>query len=173
MIANIEEIKKIDKLKTIDDDLLKLKLEAIETFIRGSYTNNKFYNRNIKFKAETSNNKVLAVHPYLKVGDTIEIVEGPNVGLYVVKAISETEMTLDKELFDFNNNYIVKVEYPADVKQGCLDMLEWVFGAKSKVGLKSETLSRHSVTYEDSASFVNGYPTSLLGFLEPYRKMRF
>lgn len=173
MIANIEEIKKIDKLKGIDDDLLNLKLKAIETFIRGSYTNNKFYNRDIKFKAETSNNKVLAVHPYLKAGDTIEIVEGPNVGLYVVKAISETEMTLDKEIFDFNDNYIVKVEYPADVKLGCLDMLEWVFGAKSKVGLKSETLSRHSVTYEDSANFVNGYPKSLLGFLDNYRKPRF
>lgn len=173
MIATIEELKKIDKFKTVDDDLLIQKLEAIETFIRGSYTNNKFYNRHVKFKAQSSNNKILAVHPYLKVGDTIEIVESPNQGLYVIKAISETEMTLDKEIFNFNSNYIIKVEYPADVKFGCLDILEWVFGAKSKVGLKSETLSRHSVTYEDSASFVNGYPKSLLGFLEPYRKMRF
>ena len=173
MIASIEEIKQIDKLKKFDDDLLKTKLEAIETFIRGSYTNNKFYDRNVKYKAESSNNKILAVHPYLKVGDTIEIVEGPNIGLYVVKAISETEITLDKELFDCKSNYIVKVKYPADVKLGCLDMLEWVFGAKSKVGLKSETISRHSVTYEDSASFVDGYPKSLLGFLEPYRKVRF
>lgn len=173
MIADLQRLKQIDKLKTVDDHLLIEKLEAIETFIRGSYTNNKFYNRHVKFKAKSSNNKVLAVHPYLKVGDTIEIVESPNQGLYVIKEISETEMTLDKELFDFNSNYIIKVEYPADVKQGCLDMLEWVFGAKSKVGLKSETISRHSVTYEDSASFIDGYPVSLLGFLESYRKMRF
>lgn len=173
MIADLQRLKQIDKLKTVDDHLLIEKLEAIETFIRGSYTNNKFYNRHVKFKAKSSNNKVLAVHPYLKVGDTIEIVESPNQGLYVIKEISETEITLDKELFDFNSNYIIKVEYPADVKQGCLDMLEWVFGAKSKVGLKSETISRHSVTYEDSASFIDGYPVSLLGFLEPYRKMRF
>lgn len=173
MIADLQRLKQIDKLKTVDDHLLIEKLEAIETFIRGSYTNNKFYNRHVKFKAKSSDNKVLAVHSYLKVGDTIEIVESPNQGLYVIKEISETEMTLDKELFDFNSNYIIKVEYPADVKQGCLDMLEWVFGAKSKVGLKSETISRHSVTYEDSASFIDGYPVSLLGFLEPYRKMRF
>lgn len=173
MIATIEELKKIDKFKTVDENLLKSKLEAIETFIRGNYTHNKFYNKNVKFKAESSNNKILTVHSYLRVGDTIEIVEGPNKGLYVIKEISETEMTLDKDLFNFVSNYIVKVEYPADVKQGCLDMLKWIFGPKSKVGLKSETLSRHSVTYEDSANFVSGYPKSLLGFLDDYISIGF
>lgn len=173
MLFDREEIDKIVELKDIDNDLLIKKLEVIETFIRGNYTNNKFYNRFVKFKAQTSQNKILAVHPYLKVGDTIEILESPNAGLYVIKEILETEMVLDKDLFDFNSNYIIKVEYPEDVKEGCIDMLKWFYGAKNKVGLKSETLSRHSVTYEDSANFVNGYPTSLLGFLEPYRKMRF
>ncbi|MCQ2754841.1 MAG: hypothetical protein MJ231_07320 [bacterium] len=171
MIATIDEIKKNSKLAKIDDNLLENKLKAIETFIRGNYTNNKFYNRHIKFHCNSINNRLLTDNPFLKVGDTIEIAESPNEGLYTIKSIEDGTITLDRYVFDFYN-YVIKVEYPEDVKQGALDMLEWEFGAKEKVGLKSETISRHSVTYEDSANFVSGYPISILGFLEPYKKMR-
>ena len=173
MIASKEEIRTRKKLEKIDIDILVNKLSSIETFIRGSYTNNKFQNRNIKFYAESEGNKLYSVHPYLRVNDTIEIASGPNTGLYVIKSITNEYIELDKELFNFDCNYIIKIEYPLDVKDGCLDILEWEFGAKNKVGIKSESLSRHSVTYEDSSTFIDGYPVSLLGFLEPYRQMRF
>ena len=173
MIASKEEILKRKKLEKLDINVLIQKLSSIETFIRGSYTNNKFQNRNVKFYAESKGNKLYSTHPYLKVNDTIEIAKGPNVGLYVIKNITSDYIELDKDLFDFNNNYIIKIEYPLDVVDGCLDILEWNYGPKSKVGIKSETLSRHSTTYEDSSTFIDGYPKSLLGFLEPYRQMRF
>ena len=45
---------------------------------------------------------------------------------------------------------------------------------RSKTGIKSETLSRHSVTYYDMdhENSLDGYPASLVGFLEPYKQMR-
>ena len=51
----------------------------------------------------------------------------------------------------------------------------WEIENRSKVGIKSETLSRHSVTYFDldKTNQVMGYPVSLLGFLEKYKKVRF
>lgn len=44
-----------------------------------------------------------------------------------------------------------------------------------KAGIASETISRHSVTYRDetTTNFTNGYPSSLMGFLLPYKKARF
>ena len=48
---------------------------------------------------------------------------------------------------------------------------------KNKIGegVKSETLSRYSVTYfdQDANNQVMGYPVALLGFLKPYMKARF
>ena len=46
---------------------------------------------------------------------------------------------------------------------------------RDKVGIKSESISRHSVTYYDvnEENQVMGYPVSLLGFLKPYIKARF
>lgn len=173
MIATKEKIKERKNLENIDIEVLVSKLSSIETFIRGSYTNNKFQNRNIKYHAKSKDNKLLGSFSYLKVNDTVEIADGVNKGLYVVKAVSDTEITLDKELFEINDNYIIKIEYPLDVVEGCLDILEWNYGPKEKVGIKSETISRHSVTYEDSANFVDGYPVSLLGFLGPYKNPRF
>ena len=45
----------------------------------------------------------------------------------------------------------------------------------NEVGVQSETISRHSVTYfnMDGDNSIMGYPKSLLGFLKPYKKARF
>lgn len=61
------------------------------------------------------------------------------------------------------------------MKAGVLNLLKWEVEHRDKVGVKSETLSRHSVTYydQDANNTVMGYPVSLLGFLAPYRKARF
>ena len=44
-----------------------------------------------------------------------------------------------------------------------------------KVGVQSETISRHSVTYFnlDGDNSSMGFPKSLTGFLKPYMKARF
>lgn len=51
----------------------------------------------------------------------------------------------------------------------------WEATMRDKVGVASETLSRHSVTYfaQDAGNQLMGYPVTLLGFLKPFTKARF
>ena len=43
-----------------------------------------------------------------------------------------------------------------------------------KIGISSETLSRHSVSYaQPSSDSIGGYPSYLMSFLKPYMKARF
>ena len=78
-------------------------------------------------------------------------------------------------MYDTPYNMLTKVVYPVDVQKGVIDLMIWEVKNRAKVGIKSETLSRHSVTYyeQDSENQVMGYPVSLLGFLKPYVKPRF
>lgn len=77
-----------------------------------------------------------------------------------------------------NNNFqrcLIDGEYPPDVKMGVVNMLQWDIDNRGKVGIQSETISRHSVTYfnMDGENSLMGYPKSLLGFLKPYMRARF
>lgn len=76
---------------------------------------------------------------------------------------------------DFKRCLTAEGEYPADVKMGVVNMLKWDLENRDKVGVQSETLSRHSVTYfnMDGDNSSMGYPKSLLGFLKPYKRARF
>ena len=62
-----------------------------------------------------------------------------------------------------------------DVVMGTINMMKWDLDNRDKVGIQSETISRHSVTYfnmdGDKSSMC--YPKSLLCFLVPYKKARF
>lgn len=42
---------------------------------------------------------------------------------------------------------VTKVVYPMDVKMGAANMLKWDLENRVKVGIQSETISRHAVTY--------------------------
>lgn len=153
---------------------LEAKLQALETLIR-KYTNNNFQVRAIRSQSEILDNKILSPPKHLKVGDTIQISESLlNNGIYTVKEISDG-MTVTGELFDCTKNLITKVEYPPDVVMGVVDMLKWDLQNRRKVGIQSETISRHSVTYfnMDGDNSSIGYPKSLTGFLKPYMKARF
>lgn len=88
--------------------------------------------------------------------------------------IMDNRITLDKELINESHILLTKVMYPDDVIDCCINLCEWEIKNRGKVGVKSETLSRHSVTYfdQDVNNQVNGYPVSLLGCLKPYRKAR-
>lgn len=67
------------------------------------------------------------------------------------------------------------IEYPADVKMGVVNLMKWELGNRDKVGIASESISRHSVTYVDqtAGNTIAGYPAALMGFLRPYIKARF
>lgn len=175
MVVEVEELTAMQEFKGLDSDMLSMKLKAVESLIR-SYTNNNFQNRTMRIEAPTINGSVLGHSPFFRVGDTVQISQSMvNDGLYVIDEITDTSIRLDGDLFDFPLNIITKVIYPADVQKGVVDLMIWERENRQKVGIKSETLSRHSVTYydQDSNNQVMGYPVSLLGFLKPYMRPRF
>lgn len=180
MILNIFDTTYINYLQIIgsadiDSESALGRLDAIEQMIR-KYTNNNFQNRNIRFSAPSNDRTLYGVSPFIREGDTIQISESQvNDGLYVVADVLEDSILVDKRLFTVDHNLVTKVEYPADIKMGVVNLLKWEINNRDKVGIKSETLSRHSVTYfdQDASNQAMGYPISLLGFLEPYKKARF
>lgn len=177
MILSIDEIMQLPEFKGQDESVIKTKLEAVENLIR-AYTNNNFQNRNIRFVANSAADRIYGLSEYMKVGDTVQISQSlVNNGLYVITEINTDEdwIRVDKELFTFDYNLVTKVEYPQDIKMGVINLLKWEIENRSKVGIKSETLSRYSVTYydQDSNNSVMGYPVALLEFLKPYMKARF
>lgn len=160
------------------DQALEARLQALEMLIRG-YTNNNFQKRPFRAVAvavaEGNRLLVSGATPF-KAGDTLEITESEfNGGLVTVAAVSDGAITVSEELYDESGVVITKVIYPADVKQGVARMLQWQLDNGDKVGVQSETISRHSVTYfnMDGDNSSMGFPKSLLGFLKPYRKAKF
>ena len=99
-----------------------------------------------------------------------------NEGLYTVKEAEKDIFTVNETVLDEGRVFCTKIEYPKDVQMGgVINMLKWDLENRDKVGIQSETLSRHSVTYfnMDGDNSSMGYPKSLLGFLKPYMKARF
>ena len=174
MIISVEELRKfIDT--TLEDSVLEAKLQALELLIR-KHTNNNFQNRGIRFKCPIMQTKLYLATPFLKVGDTIQISESIySDGIYEIKAVEEEFVVLNKPLFDEAEVLVTNVEYPMDVVMGAINMMKWDLENRDKVGIQSETISRHSVTYfnMDGDNSSMGYPKSLLGFLVPYKKARF
>lgn len=175
MIISVGEFKALFPHYTdISDNMLELKLNAVENLIR-TYTNNNFQWRNCRFSV-SSDTALLDVKEYFNVGDTVQITESENNdGIYVIKNIENRRMVLNKNLLPSENNLVTLIKYPPDIIAGAINMLKWDFENRDKVGIQSETISRHSVTYfnMDGDNSVMGYPKSLLGFLKPYIKARF
>ena len=173
MIISVEEAKELITFDNWTDTKIERKLKAIEQVIR-TYTNNNFQQRSYRRTADIIGSLFVAdaLIPF-DVGDTVQISEsGLNKGLYTVAEVDDATFTVNENVKDENDVLVTKVAYPDDVIDCCLNMLEWELKNRSKVGIKSETLSRHSVTYEDSNSFFMGYPKGLLGCLSLYRKAR-
>lgn len=175
MIVSVDKVISLPEFQGMDAEVIQNKLDALEVLIR-KYTNNNFQNRNIRFLASSVGDKINGVSPFLRVGDTIQISESlVNDGLYVVEEITDGYIRVNKEIFCVPSNLVTKVEYPVDVQQGIINLMKWEQTNRNKVGIKSETISRHSVTYydQDKNNQVMGYPVSLLGFLDNYMKARF
>lgn len=158
----------------LPDALLISKINAIEQIVR-SETNHSFQDTRIRFYAPVLDGVIQGTHQYITVGDNIQIGESVNEGMYTVTAIESGTIEVDRPLHPTSHNMITKVIYPDAVKMGALNMLKWDLENRSKVGIKSESLSRHSVTYYDmdAQNSAAGYPVALLGFLEPYMQPRF
>ena len=177
MIVKLEDVMCLPEFVNADADQVQKKLDALEVMVR-KYTNNNFQNRNIRFTASSDGYILNGCHQFIRIGDTLQISDSEvNDGLYVV---TETDLdagivTVDKELFAVDYNLVTKIVYPADVVDGVINLMKWENSMREKVGIQSEMLSRHSVTYfnQDANNQVMGYPASLMGFLKAYIKARF
>lgn len=177
MIISVEEAKKeISDFKGWSDAKIERKLKAIEQAIR-SHTNNNFQDRDCRRTADIVGGSfyVEALTPF-EIGDTVQVSEsGLNKGLFTIVTVDDSYFTVAETVKDEKDVLVTKVHYPEDVVECAYNLLEWELKHRDKVGIQSETLSRHSVTYfnADGDNTIMGYPKSLMGALKPYMKARF
>lgn len=176
MIISVEKAKAlISDLNDWSDELIEMKLAAIEQTIR-AYTNNNFQDRGYRVRADIRAGVFMSesLIPF-SVDDTVQVSESQyNNGLYTVAGDYDLTFTVSEETKDEEGVLVTRVVYPADVITCAVNLLEWEKQNRAKVGIQSETLSRHSVTYFNmgAADQVMGYPASLLGCLKAYKKAR-
>ena len=175
MIISVEKAKELVSFNGWTDEKIKMKLLAVEQTIR-AYTNNNFQSRGFRVQADIRAGVFMSesLIPF-DIDDTVQVSESRyNNGLFVVSELSDdTTFTVEEDTRDEDNVLVTKVVYPADVVACCVDLLEWDVKHGGKIGIKSETLSRHSVTYEDSSSLFMGYPVGVLNGLKLHMKARF
>lgn len=177
MIMPVEELRQyVDT--DVDDMVLEARLQALELLIR-AYTNNNFQIRAFRTVAVAMADHELLCNGAVafRVGDTLQITESdlmPNQ-LVTVASVDGDTVTVREDLFDEGGVVLTKVKYPQDVKIGVARLLQWQLENGDKVGVQSETISRHSVTYfnMDGDNSTAGFPKSLLGFLKPHKRARF
>lgn len=159
----------------VSDAILKDYLTSAELMIR-AYTNNNFQNRGYRVRANISDNSIIVDNAPYAIGDTVQITESIyNQGIFTVESVDDSYFTVLEDVQDEDNILITKAVYPFNVVMGVVKMIDWNLNNGDKVGIQSESISRHSVTYfnMDGDNSVMGYPKSLLGFLRPYRKPKF
>ena len=97
------------------------------------------------------------------------------------QALEALLQALELSIQGYTNNNFARIlaanngAYPMDVKMGVINLMRWELSNRDKVGIASESISRHSVTYFDMTgeNTAMGYPKALVGFLKPYMKARF
>ena len=177
MIMTVAELRRFVKTDE-SDEVLEAMLQALELSIR-AYTNNNFQIRAFRAVAVavSSGHTLLTNGTNLfKANDTLQITDSElNEGVFNVRTSSGNTITVKEDLHDESGVVITKVVYPADVKVGVANLIKWELNNRDKVGVASETISRHSVTYfnMDGDNSTMGYPKALMGFLKPYMKARF
>lgn len=176
MILTLDEAKMIDPTVTAED------LDAYESMVR-KLTNNNFQIIDIRYKGlsfSSENQITLKKVPFgIRVGDTLQISDSVyNDMLATVDSIDDMTLTVAAQapFFEgaFPRAFITKVQYPADIKYGVSGLIEYKKKMGSKLGIKSETIARMSVTYYDinAADNIEGFPASKFSFLKKYKKMR-
>lgn len=178
MILTVAELRQYINTEE-EDQVLEARLQALELLIR-AYTNNNFQVRAYRAVAVavSEGNQLLCNSPVpFRVGDTLQITESDFMPgeLVTVESVSNGAISVSEDLADESGVVITKVKYPMDVKMGVVNLMKWELNNREKVGVASESISRHSVTYVDQTgeNTIMGYPVALIGFLKAYRKARF
>ena len=167
MICTLDEARALKpELKEVEDALLSLQLSAAEELIR-AYTGNRFHDRAALFAAEFDGEKLLGGQDLVSPGDTLELMRPAGAALMEVTKVAEEGVYLSgmprPALYR-----VARVSYPAGVKAAALDLVCWK--RRRLPGVKSETLSRHAVSYGDNGRF--GCPAELLEPLRGWRRLR-
>lgn len=175
MIISLVDAKKIDPTITQSD------LDAYEQTVR-QLTNNNFQNIHVRFRKISFSGKSIILEDVplgLRVGDTIQISSSKfNDCLTTIAAINDKniETNVKESFFDgsFSGSFITKVQYPADIRMGVEELIKYKKQMGSKMGIKSESIARMSVTYYDinATDNIEGFPASKFSFLNKYKKMR-
>lgn len=182
-LMTLEEAEVIKSDASIEDVL------AIETAIR-EITNNRFYREVNGQPAVRFNNVVVESGSIvlsgsstllgLRIGDRIELggshyndelltVKGLDTDKGIIKVEEEKDL-LDE---DTSRMFITLVDYPADVKQGAKEILNYKEKMKGTIGLKSVSMARVKQTYYDvnAQDTVDGVPKSVFSFLDKYQRL--
>ena len=136
MIVSVQEALEYLK-KDVQEAELRRKIDALENLIRDE-TNNNFQERGMRFYAPSKGGAIMGSVPFLEEGDTVEINESINSGIYTVRETGEETVRLNRNLYDAARNMVTKVVYPEAVKDGVLNLLQWELNMRSKTGIKSE-----------------------------------
>lgn len=177
MVLTVAELRQFIDTEEVDQ-VLEAKLQALELLIR-AYTNNNFQVRAFRSVAVAmpDHDMLCSGMVPFRVGDTLHITESDYMQdmLVTVTGVEGNVVTVAEDLYDESGVVITKVKYPSDVKVGVANLLKWELENRDKVGVSSETISRHSVTYFDMTgdNSTMGFPKALMGFLRPYMKARF
>ena len=175
MIMTAQEFKRY-VVTDEEEQALEAKLSALELLIR-AYTNNNFQLRATRRLADIEHGAIVLQNPHtFKPGDTVQVTRSDyNDGLYTITDVEGGHLTVKESTYEEEDVYITLVTYPMDVKMGVVNLMKWEMTNRDKVGVASESISRHSVTYFDMTgdNSAMGYPKALLGFLKPYMKARF
>ncbi len=177
MLMTVDELRRFVSTEE-DDQVLEARLQALELLIR-AYTNNNFQQRAFRAAADAvpGYNLLCDDPPALRAGDTLQITDSDFMPdfLVTVESVEGDVVTVREELYAETGITITKVVYPADVKLGAANMIKWQLDNGDKVGVSSETISRHSVTYfnMDGDNSTMGFPKAVTGFLRPYKRARF
>lgn len=176
-------ILKIDVAQAIDPNITQDDLNAFEAMVR-EITNNNFQKTNVRGYDLTLMEDTITINfgdtVGMMVGDTIEV-NGTtyNDGLYVIKSLTLTSIVIETPTRPLTHEsakgaIVTLVLYPADIIKGVKGLIEYGVKMGDKVGIKSETISRMSVTYYDvnASDNAEGYPKAMLSFLDKYIKMR-
>lgn len=160
---------------------LEAKLKALEAMVRGN-THNRFQDKRVRSHTTLeviSTDKTINGADFLllgfRPGQTVEISDSIlNEGLYTVAEVTRTYLKVNEPVIDEKDFIMVtRIVYPLDVVEGVVKLIEYELRMTGKLGIKSEAYSRVSTTYFDmDSNSEEGYPASLLKFLDKYRKLR-
>lgn len=171
---------KLDEAQKVDPEVTQVDLDAYEAMVR-QRTNNNFQDVKVRYYSlhiEPSRIVLLGRPDGLRAGDTIQV-SGTNYnnGLYTVSTLGEDNVSLQEtDLYPEGAPWgmLTKVKYPADIRQGVLELIRYRHEMAGKLGIKSESIARMSTTYYDvnAADNAEGFPAAKLDFLKKYEKMR-